>query len=222
VWIANRLTIARLVRRGEHHEALEAKNFVGSWVSQISRLERYRDVDAGGNVLAAEAARELDLEFDATFRASYSRIARVIARVVRDRSRAEELAVDVFVKWWRHKDARGDRTAAWLSRTAVNLALDELRRQARHVRYERGLGALFRSPPTPEEIRAAEDEQQRVRSVLATLSRRDASLLLLRSDGSSYEDVGNALGIKATSVGTLIIRAQRAFRTEYVRRYGQQ
>jgi hypothetical protein len=36
---------------------------------------------------------------DAIFRAHYDRVARVIGRVIHDQARAEELAVEVFLKW---------------------------------------------------------------------------------------------------------------------------
>jgi len=177
-------------------------------------------VDAHGDVLAAEAAAGQACDFDAVFTAHYTRIARVVARVVRDRSRAEDLAVDAFVKWWRHKDSRGERTVGWLYRVAVRLALDELRAAARRSRFERLIGALRISTPTPEALHAANDEQQRVRTVLASLRRRDAALLVLRSDGLAYGELADALGLNRNSIGTLISRAQSAFRAEYVRRYG--
>jgi RNA polymerase sigma factor (sigma-70 family) len=177
-------------------------------------------VDAHGEAIAAEAAADQAFDFDAFFASHYARIARVIARVVRDRAHAEDLAVDAFVIWWRHRDKRGERTVGWLYRVAVRLALDDLRRSARRSRFERLVLAVRGSTPTPEDLHLANDEQQRVRSVLASLRRRDAALLLLRSDGLAYDEVAAALGLNRNSIGTLISRAQRAFRTEYVRRHG--
>jgi RNA polymerase sigma-70 factor (ECF subfamily) len=74
---------------------------------------------------------------DAIFRAHYERIARVIGRVIHDQARAEELAVEVFLKWWRNPQAHGEHAEGWLYRTFVREALDELRRQARRSRFER-------------------------------------------------------------------------------------
>ena len=188
-------------------------------LSQILGAERSRDVDAHGKAVAVQAVGGADVEFDATFVAHYARIARVIARVVRDRSRAEELAVDVFLKWSRHPEAKGEAAVGWLCRVAVRTGLDELRREARYRRFER-LTRVFRSPPTPEEIRATDEEQRRVRTVLGRLRRRDAALLLLRADGLTYDELAATLRINPASIGTLLARAQRAFRQEYVRRYG--
>jgi DNA-directed RNA polymerase specialized sigma24 family protein len=50
--------------------------------------EATSDVDATGE----------HVEVEALFRVHYARVARVIARVLRDRGRAEELAVEVFLR----------------------------------------------------------------------------------------------------------------------------
>ena len=76
-------------------------------------------------------------DFEEIFRAQYARITRVIARVVRDYARAEELAAEVFWKLMHNPRAHGDQCLAWLHRTAVRMSLNELRREARRARYER-------------------------------------------------------------------------------------
>jgi len=176
-------------------------------------------VDGQGDALPAAIGRLSHDEIDEAFRQNYGRIARVMARVVGDQARAEELAVDAFLRWWRRTGARGDGAAKWLYRVAVRMAIDELRRDARRARYARIVAPLAPRPATPEDVRTAHDEQHRVRSVLATLSRRDAALLVLRSDGLAYQELAAALGLNPASVGTLISRAQRAFRVEYEKRY---
>jgi len=157
---------------------------------------------------------------DRMFRTHYERVARVIGRVIHDQARAEELAVDVFLKWWRNPSAHGDHAEGWLYRTAVRQALDELRRQRRRERVEWLLQYALRTPPTPEHLYAASEEQRRVRDVLAAVSHRHAELLLLRHEGLSYQDIAVALDLKATYVGSLLSRAQDAFRKEYVKRHG--
>lgn len=93
------------------------------------------------DLIDAVAAPEAAFDFEAVFRAQYPRIARVIARVVRNDARSEELAVEVFLKLWRSARAQGDKAGGWLYRVAVRKALDELRRQARRARYERLFGS---------------------------------------------------------------------------------
>jgi RNA polymerase sigma factor (sigma-70 family) len=165
-------------------------------------------------------ATETAFDFEAVFRRDYARIARLVAQVIADHDRAEDLAVEAFWRLWRHPQAHGAAAAGWVYRTALRLALDELRRRERRARYE-AFWPLARAPQEPDELLASAREQHRVRAVLAAMPRRDASLLLLRSDGCSYEEIASALGLAATSVGTLLARARESFRTEYVRRYGE-
>jgi RNA polymerase sigma-70 factor, ECF subfamily len=167
---------------------------------------------------AEEATASFD--FETIFEAHYEPIARAIARIIHDSGRAEELAVDAFWKLLRNPQAQRERVGGWLQRTAIRLALDELRRRARRQRYERLLPWLAR-PQTPDDLFSASEAQGRVRVVLATISSRDAELLLLRHDGSSYDELANSLQLNPASVGTLLSRAQQAFRKEYIKRYGE-
>ena len=158
-------------------------------------------------------------DFEAFFHAHYERIARVIARVVGDHSGAEDLASEAFWKLWRTPRAQGENAGGWLYRTAVRMGLNELRSGRRRLRYE----ALADDPPsllTPEQVHAAAEERAQVRRILALLRDREAELLILRSSGLSYDELAAALDLNPTSVGTLIARAQQAFRKEYIKQYG--
>ncbi len=161
-----------------------------------------------------------DFDFEAFFHERYERITRVVARVVRDPARAEEIAVEAFWKLWRSPNAYGDQASGWVYRTAVRLALDDLRRDARRSRTEKASDGLAPAL-NPEQIRSGDEEREKVRRTLAALEPRAAELLLLRSHGLSYGEVAAALNLNPASVGTLIVRAQQAFRKEYVREYGE-
>ncbi len=190
-------------------------------LSQISVGERSYDVEAPSEANAETKDRGVRCDIEAIFHAQFERIAGVIARVVRDPARAKELAVEVFLKLWKKQQKQGDKTPGWLYRVAVRMGLDELRRQTRRTRYERLLG-FGESVRTPEEIRCTAEEQERVRLVLGLINRRHAELLILRSDDLSYEEVASTLDLNPASIGTLLIRAQQAFRKEYIKRYGEQ
>jgi RNA polymerase sigma-70 factor (ECF subfamily) len=175
--------------------------------------------EAVANVKTGDVDASVDLEI--IFRAQYRRICRVVARVVHDHARAEDLAVEVFLKFSRNRKAHGEKAEGWLYRTAVRMGLDELRRRERRSRYERLVGFGSRVP-TPEEIHAATEEQNKVRVVLGMLPRRQSELLLLRSLDLSYAEVAAALDLNPVSIGTLNARAQKAFRKEYLKRYGNE
>jgi RNA polymerase sigma-70 factor (ECF subfamily) len=168
---------------------------------------------------AGARAGSAAVAFEEAFHVHYDRVARTIARIVKDPARAEELAVEVFWKLWRKPKALGGEVGGWLYRSAVRAGLYDLRREARGARYHRLL-PFVGGPSTPEETHAAAEERAHVRAVLATMNTRQAELLLLRGNGLSYQEVAAALGLNQASVGTLLSRAQQAFRKEYLKHYG--
>ena len=159
-------------------------------------------------------------DLESVFRLHYSRITKLITRITRDPGGAEELAVEVFLRW-PPADASDDRAiSGWLTRTANRLALDEIRRQDRQGRLGR-FAASLGIQRTPEDALLDEDQRGRVVQALARLKPRDAELLTLRAEGMSYEELAGVLLMKPASIGKLISRAQDAFRKEYLRRYGK-
>jgi RNA polymerase sigma-70 factor, ECF subfamily len=190
-------------------------------LSQTEVFGRCYGVNASSEGAVESASEGIPFDIESVFREKFVRISRVIARVVRDSARAEELAVEAFVKLWRTPQAHGDHAEAWLYRTAVRLSLDELRRQHRRTRFER-LVTFVRPAPTPEELHATAEEQDRVRLVLGGLPGRQAELLLLRNHDLSYTELAAALDLNPASLGTLLSRAQQSFRKEYIKRYGEQ
>ena len=142
---------------------------------------------------------EAALDFDGVFRTHYQKVARVIARVVRDHARAEELAVEVFLKLWQSPDVPSEMRDAWLYRTAVRKGLDELRSRKRRASYENLLGIVGLC--TPEQISSETEERRRVQLALASIEKRQAELLVLRSDGLAYHELAAALNLNPASIG---------------------
>ena len=128
------------------------------------------------------------------------------ALVVRDHTRAEELAVEVFLKLWRTRNAQADKVDAWLYRVAVRTALDELRGRTRRAHYE-SLFGLIRArsgPPRPGQIHRGAEVQERVRLILSRLEPRHAEFLILRSHGFSYEELASIWADTEKHIRTLL------------------
>lgn len=177
-------------------------------------------MDAHIQVMDPTDAQPAPFDFEECFHANYPRIARAVERIVGDPARAEEIALEAFWKLWRTPQAHGESAAGWIYRTAIRLGLNDLRGRERRARYE-SQASTPAAAPTPEELHAAQQEREQVRRVLAAIDPRDAELLLLRHQGFSYEELAEAIEVKPTSIGTLLARAQQAFRKEYLRIYGE-
>ncbi len=101
-------------------------------------------------------------DFEVVFRGHYDRIAHVIARVVGDRARAEELAVEMFWRLWLLPEGGAD-------------GLYELGRERQRALCGRWL-----------RFGRAGEVAAQVRCVLARMNPRSAELLLLRNQDLSY------------------------------------
>ena len=158
--------------------------------------------------------------FDEFFTANYGALTRLLYRVAGDIGCAEELAAEAFWKLYRNPPASDDKLFGWLCRTGLRLALDNLKKRKRRARYE-AQAPRPEAGQSPEEALEQFDRRVRVRRVLAALKPPRAALLVLRSEGYSLAEMASILALNPSSVGTLLARADSAFRKEYVKRYGE-
>ena len=104
--------------------------------------------------------------------------------------------------------------------SGLRLALDNLRKRKRRAHYEAQATAPG-ATPRPDDVFEQLEQQVRVRQVLSNLKPEQATLLVLRSEGHSLNEMASILALNPSSVGTLLARADMAFRKEYVNRYGE-
>ena len=152
--------------------------------------------------------------FEALFRREYARVVAIARRIVRDADEAEDVAQDVFVSFYRKHPADAPYAAAWLHSAAAHTALNWIRSRERR-RTRETVHARERDVTVDPAHRAeAAETQAEVRHALARLDERSASLLALRYSGLSYEEIAAALGLRRSSIGTFLARAEDAFRRE--------
>ena len=158
--------------------------------------------------------------FENLFYEHWNPIYRLLVRLVVDPAEAEDLALETFLRLFqRHPDAGRDfNVGGWLYKVAVNLGLHSIRSFKRRERYELTAGkyALEESPETrPAEILTDEEDRRLVRAALAELPSRQAELLILRYSGLAYKDIAARLDLSPTSIGPLLLRAEREFEKQY-------
>ncbi len=170
---------------------------------------------AGSMTVPTEASRD----FNTLFNTGYRRLARLLYRVTGDTGRAEAAASEAFWRLHSKPPSAATNLEGWLYRTGLRLALDQLKKDRRRARYE-ALGSIFGLAASPHQVLEQTEERTRVRQVLGSLKADQVALILLQAEGLSYAELAVALHCKAGSVGTLLARAEEAFRKEYVHRYG--
>jgi RNA polymerase sigma factor (sigma-70 family) len=161
--------------------------------------------------------------FDALFREHYPRVVAMLARLTGDRGQAEEIAADTFCKLSARDADRDDRLTPWLYRVATNAGLDALRMNGRRRQREQAAYTeRLRLAPANCALEAVlrEERRTRVQMVLADMKPRDAQILLLRAEGLAYRELAETVDVQASSIGTLLARAEAEFERKFRARYG--
>lgn len=160
-----------------------------------------------------------EADFRAIFQQHYARIVDILVRLLGDRAHADDVANDAFWRLYRQPALQTDgNVGGWLYRTATNLGIDALRMSGRRRQHEETAGRIaqenIQAGPLDDLLR--EEKCRSVRHVLALLKPEQAQLLILRSAGLSYKEIADALEVKASSVGTMLNRAEEEFRDRYI------
>jgi RNA polymerase sigma-70 factor, ECF subfamily len=167
-----------------------------------------------------------DAGFEALFLEQYPRLVKTLLRLVGNPAQAEELAADAFYRLHQH---RGDRVsdenpAGWLFRTGINLGLDAIRANTRRARREQRAqaeNAAAQTAGNPLYELLAEEQRERVRSVMARLNPLQSQVLLMGSSGFTCKEMAALLGVKPDSLYVTTSRAKAQFEKEYVSLYGR-
>jgi RNA polymerase sigma factor (sigma-70 family) len=151
------------------------------------------------------------------FRDHFHRIFRYLQRFSGDPDLAADLTQEAFVRL-QQRGSLPEAPEAWLISVAMNLLRNEantLKRRRQLLTEARSESIRPEPPPSPERGAMARETRLRVRSALDRLPERDRHLLLLQAEGYSYRDIAAVLDLNEASVGVLLARARRAFRTTY-------
>lgn len=158
--------------------------------------------------------------FDELFVEHWPAVYGVLLRLVGDPAEAEDLALETFLRLHRQYPLpeTGFNLGGWLYRVATNLGLRSIRSLKRREQYELAAGknALeTASENQPAEILDQEEERRVARTILAGMDKRQAQLLVMRHSGVSYKEIAAALNLSPTSIGPLLLRAEREFEKRY-------
>ena len=184
-----------------------------------------------------QASEPSSRRFDDLFRHYYPRLIGLAERLLGDRTEAEDVLQEAFLRLARsgQADLGGERVdsmldrpdevvGAWLRRVVLNLGVNRLRERRRAAerleraqRLDPALDPLHSTGEagSPAQQVLRDEARAEVQAVLATLPERQRGCLLLRYAGHSYAEIASTLGIAIGSVGVYLARAERAFRVTY-------
>lgn len=175
---------------------------------------------------AAEASVETAADysrpgsFDEQLLKHWNAIFRLLVRLTGDPDEAEDLAMETFVRLYQRppKTGEGSNLRGWLYKVATNLGLHSIRSYQRRKHYELTAGKLALDDPPeqrPAELLDTKEAHRLARLALGNMKPRLALLLNLRYSGMSYQEVAQAMDLAPTSIGPLLLRAERDFARIY-------
>jgi putative glutamine amidotransferase len=154
------------------------------------------------------------MNLDAAIAAHRQPIERHLRRRVGDRSLAEDLTQEVFLRAWRHApaDLPEPRLRAWLYRVATNVAIDALRARRPHddpVLLET-LGSHAAAAADDDR-----DERLAIEAALAQIPARERALVTLQFAGYGPTEAARLLETTPEAARKRLTRARERFRRAY-------
>jgi len=168
--------------------------------------------------------------YEVLMRRHNQRIYRCARAILRSESEVDDVLQEAYFAAFEHLD-RFDRRAkfsTWLTRIAINKALDRLRRASRLVGLDGWPEEDLPHEVPPDRSRTNPEAQSSARqlaglleSAIDRLPVAFRSVYMLREiEGLSTEEVAKSLGIEASTVKTRLHRARLRLRRELERRTG--
>ncbi len=159
-------------------------------------------------------------EIETLFRSYHDRVFRTAHRITGSPEDAEDVLQTVFLRLVKGKENYdlSENPGAYLSRAAVNAALDLMRSRSRSksVGLEDTDAAALESPVrNPESQHADRELQTLIRAAVARLGNTAAEMFVLRYyEGYENHEIAKMLGTSNLVVGVVLHRARTKLRKE--------
>ena len=158
----------------------------------------------------------LESQFRAAYRANYREIRRYVGRLSGTTSIADDVTQEAFVRLWCELSSGTEivNPRAWVYKVAGRLVLSRARTLQRRGQVERPGREDADDLPSTSNPETRTTQRDLVRRALSQLPTPMRQCLLLYHAGLTGKEIAGALDIKASYVGTLVMRGHERFRRE--------
>jgi len=149
------------------------------------------------------------------FDAHYRPVCAAIHRLVGERGVTEDLAQQVFIRFWEKRETINITTSpgAYLHRMAINEALGWLRSKKNQSPDEITATTPFRPEQDVEDIYLQGELEEKIKQAISTLPPRCMAIFKLsRFEGKRYQEIAEELGISPKTVEHQMGKALRVLR----------
>lgn len=143
-----------------------------------------------------------ELEVTTTYRRYFSIIRLKCARMIRDRTEAQDLAQETFVRLWqqRHKIHDQKSAVAWIYSTSTHLAIDRIRRKNLECSQ-----VILDSIEGKQSLGQYTTARLELQQIAKKLSKRELKVLLLsRGDQCTQAEIAECLRINERTVRRIL------------------
>lgn len=189
----NKLLIL-IVKRVERVEELEHE------LNDIELIEKMRTGDDGAFTILVERYRLV--------------VAKTVVGMLGHIAEADDVGQEVFIRFYKSRNEfRGESTlATYLTRIAINLSLNEIKRKKRHDSFffyrDKDEPSKQTDVPDSEDHEARYESNELIEAALDDLDERSRSIVVLRLiQGYSSKETASMLGLP---IGTVLSRLSRA------------
>jgi RNA polymerase sigma-70 factor (ECF subfamily) len=177
--------------------------------------------------LMSRIAEGDEYAFEVLVRRHQTSVLNLIYRYVGDRTKARDLAQEVFLRVWRAANRYEPKAkfTTWIYCIAANLCLNELKSSGKKKLFfsessiEEGqtLNEESNVSPSAEDILLAEERSRQISHALQSLPENQRmALILKRYDNLSYGEIAKIMECSVSAVESLLVRAKRNLREKLV------
>ena len=172
--------------------------------------------------LMSRIAEGDEYAFEVLVRRHQTSVLNLIYRYVGDRTKARDLAQEVFLRVWRAANRYEPKAkfTTWIYCIAVNLCLNELKSVKGKKLIQWEAEEVDRQSPdyethsdvsrSPEDLLLAEERSRQVSEALQSLPENQRMAVILKKyDDLSYQEIAGILDCSVSAVESLLVRAKR-------------
>jgi RNA polymerase sigma-70 factor, ECF subfamily len=150
------------------------------------------------------------------FNAYHHALCSVAYRLVRDKDQAKDIVQDVFIKFWKNRQAfvLTGSLHSYLKKATVNTSLNILKSKAHLSKVDLDLAANIPSNHLEEQVYYKELVEKTNKAIAGLPERTRLVFTLVRSEELSYLEVAESLEISTKAVEKEMMRALRLLREQ--------
>lgn len=142
-------------------------------------------------------------QFESTYHQYYPLLWAVAMKLLADEDTAADVLQDVFTAYFSQSQKSQIRQPkSWLLRVTLNKCADCAAYQKRHT----DISAADVPEQEAETVDYTNDKRKIIQQALSQLSPQDRQLAVLYSEGFSYKEISDIMGIRFSSVGKTLSR----------------